>query len=218
MNKLKICLFSIVALIICIITSMFIINFYVKESTKDQIKNINELKDIEAIVVLGASIREDGSLSPMLKDRLVTSVEAYNASISSKIIMSGDHTTKNYDEVTAMKNYAIDNGVSSEVIYLDHAGISTYDSIYRMKHIFKLNKIAIVTQEYHLYRALYIANKLGIEAYGIDATKAIYSGQTYRDIREVLARNKDFVKVLFKPKSKYLGDPIDINASGDLTN
>lgn len=197
---------------------VFGINFYVIETTKDRIRDISEIKDVDAIVVLGASIRKDGSLSLMLKDRLDTSFDAYNNNVSTKLIMSGDHTKEYYDEVTAMKNYAIENGINSNVIYLDHAGISTYDSIYRMKHIFKLKKIAIVTQEYHLYRALYIADKLDIEAYGIDATKAIYGGQTYRDIREILARNKDFFKCIFKPKSTYTGDVIDMNASGDLTN
>ena len=196
---------------------VFGINFYVKESTKSQIKDINEIENVDAIVVLGASVREDGSLSLMLKERLDASFEVYN-NIQAKIIMSGDHTKKYYDEVTAMKNYAIENGIDSNVIYLDHAGISTYDSIYRMKHIFKLQKIIIVTQEYHLYRAIYIANKLGIEAYGVDATKTRYTGQLCRDLREILARNKDFFKCIFKPESTYMGDTIDMNASGDLTN
>jgi len=167
--------------------------------------------------VLGASIREDGSLSLMLKERLDTSFEVYNKN-NSKLVMTGDHTKKYYNEVTAMKNYAIENNIDSNVIYLDHAGISTYDSIYRMKHIFKLNKIIIVTQEYHLYRALYIANSLGIEAYGVDATKVRYNGQLYRDLREILARNKDFFKCIFKPESTHMGDIIDMNASGNLTN
>jgi len=207
----------IIILVIMLLVMVFGINFYVKQSTKNQIINISEIKDIDAIVVLGASVKKDGSLSLMLKERLDTSFEIYN-NINSKIIMSGDHTKKYYDEVTAMKNYAIENSIDSNIIYLDHAGISTYDSIYRMKHIFKLKKIIIVTQEYHLYRALYIANQLGIEAYGIDATKARYNGQLYRDLREILARNKDFFKCIFKLKATYLGDTIDMNASGDLTN
>ena len=197
---------------------VFGINSYVKYSTKDRIKDISEIHDVEAIVVLGANIREDGSLSLMLKERLDTSFDAYNSDVSTKLIMSGDHAKEYYDEVTAMKNYAIENGIDSNIVYLDHAGVSTYDSIYRMKHIFKLKKIAIVTQKYHLYRALYIADKLGIDAYGIDASKVRYSGQMYRDIREILARNKDFFKCIFKPKSKFLGDIIDMDASGDLTN
>lgn len=204
-------------IVVMLLVLVFGINFYVKQSTKNQIINISEIKDVDAIVVLGASVKKDGSLSLMLKERLDTSFEIYN-SIQSKIIMSGDHTKKYYDEVTAMKNYAIENDIDSNIIYLDHAGISTYDSVYRIKHVFKLKKIVVVTQEYHLYRTLYIANKLGIEAYGVNATKLRYNGQLYRDLREILARNKDFFKCIFKPKSKYFGDTIDMNASGNLTN
>ncbi len=218
MKKIKLWIFLVLISLILGLTYIFGINFYIKSSTERQIINNYEVKDVDAIVVLGASVKKDGTLSLMLKERLETSIEAYNNGVSSKIIMSGDHTRKNYDEVTAMKKFAIENNIDSSIIYLDHAGISTYDSIYRMKHIFKLKKIVIITEKYHLYRALYIANKLGIEAYGIDATKKIYSGQSYRDFREILARNKDFIKTIIKPKSKYLGDSIDMNASGDFTN
>lgn len=218
MNKIKILILLMIVLFILGISYIFIVNFYIKNSTKNQFKDKEEINDVEAIVVLGASIKKDGTLSLMLKDRLDTAIEAYNSGVAPKIIMSGDHTRDNYDEVTAMKNYAKENDIDSNIIYLDHAGISTYDSIYRMKYIFKLKKIAIVTQKYHLYRALYIANKLGIEAYGIDATKKIYYGQPYRDFREILARNKDFIKTMIKPKSKYLGITVDMNASGDLTD
>ena len=204
-------------IIIMMLVLIFGINFYVKFSTKNQIIDLNEVKEVDAIVVLGASIRENGDLSLMLKERLDTSFEVYEQN-KSKLVMTGDHTKKYYDEVTAMKKYAIENNIDSNIIYLDHAGISTYDSIYRMKHIFKLNKIIIVTQKYHLYRALYISNSLGIEAYGVDATKVRYTGQLYRDLREILARNKDFFKCIFKPESTHMGDTIDIDASGDLTN
>jgi len=101
---------------------------------------------------------------------------------------------------------------------MDHAGISTYDSIYRAKNIFKAKKIIIVTQKYHLYRALYIANILDIDAYGIDATSKKYSDQTKRDIREIAARIKDFIKCLLRPEPKYLGEVFDINGNGDKTN
>ena len=132
--------------------------------------------------------------------------------------MSGDHTRKNHDEVNIMKEYAINNNVPSEDIFMDHAGISTYDSIYRAKNIFNAKKIVIITQKYHLYRALYIANQLGLEAYGVEAPKKIYRGNTYREIREILARTKDFIKCLIKPKSKYLGDSYSLEESGDVTN
>lgn len=132
--------------------------------------------------------------------------------------MTGDHGRKDYDEVNAMKEYVIERGIPSEDVFMDHAGFSTYDSMYRAKYIFNAKKIVIVSQEYHLYRAIYIANKLGIEAYGIPAEKINYSGQFNRDLREILARDKDFFKWIFKPKSKYLGEEISLEGSGDVIN
>ena len=101
---------------------------------------------------------------------------------------------------------------------MDHAGFSTYESLYRARDIFQAKKIIIVTQEYHLYRALYIAQALGLDAYGVNADYRNYSGQTMRDIREILARNKDFLTSVFQPQPTYLGDAIPISGSGDLTN
>jgi vancomycin permeability regulator SanA len=101
---------------------------------------------------------------------------------------------------------------------MDHAGFSTYESIYRAKDIFQAKKIIIVSQKYHLYRALYIANALGIEAYGVHADYRNYAGQAGFDIREVLARNKDFFTSIFKPEPTYRGEAIPIWGDGDLTN
>ena len=133
-------------------------------------------------------------------------------------MMSGDHGRVNYDEVNAMKAYAVENGVPSEDVFMDHAGFSTYETVYRAKEIFGADKVIIVTQEYHLYRALYIAEALGIEAYGVSADLNRYGGQTMRDIREVLARCKDFAMCLFKPEPTYLGEAIPVSGNGDLTN
>ena len=156
--------------------------------------------------------------SPMLEDRLLKGIELYNEGIAPKIIMSGDHGQKEYDEVNIMKEYAINAGVPSEDVFMDHAGFSTYESIYRAKEIFGVKNVVIVTQEYHLYRAIYIANKLGIKAYGVNTDPRDYAGQLYREVREILARNKDFVKSIFKPKSTYLGESIPINGNGNITN
>jgi len=101
---------------------------------------------------------------------------------------------------------------------MDHAGFGTYDSLYRSKKIFQAEKIIIVTQKYHLYRALYIAENLGLEAYGVASDPRIYAGQEYRDLREVLARVKDFFNMILKPKSTFLGEAIPVNGNGDLTN
>ena len=217
MKKKLICGFAIVVTMIVLVLS---INLYVKKSTKNQIINENnykELRDIDCIIILGAGVR-NGRPSPLLEDRLLKGIKLYQDGVSNKIIMSGDHGRKDYDEVNIMKKFAIDSGIISKDIFMDHAGFSTYESIYRAKHIFGANKIVIVTQEYHLYRALYIANKLGLEAYGINTDPRVYSGDTYREIREVLARNKDFIKCIFKPKPTYLGDSIPISGNGDVTN
>ncbi len=132
--------------------------------------------------------------------------------------MSGDHGRSDYDEVNIMKEFAIQRGVPSEDIFMDHAGFSSYDSLYRAKGIFGVKKVIIVTQKYHLYRSLYIANQIGIEAYGIPSNPRKYRGQTKRELREILARNKDFIKCILKPNPTYLGEAISINGSGDLTN
>ena len=218
----KIAKYGVICLIIVIALMLIIlgINLYVKSSTKNQIIENNDysnLKDIDCIVVLGAGIWGDKP-SPMLEDRLLQAIDLYQNNVSSKIIMSGDHGKQDYDEVNTMKNFAIDKGVPSESIFMDHAGFSSYESIYRAKEIFGAKKIVIVTQKYHLYRALYIANQLGIEAYGVGADPRQYVGATYRELREILARNKDFIKCIFKPEPTYLGDKIPVSGNGDITN
>ena len=206
--------------LICLMLLVFSLNIYVTSSTKKQIVNKNDyskLNDIDCIVVLGAGIWGDKP-SPLLQDRLDTAISLYENNVSSKIIMTGDHGRKNYDEVNIMKDYTIKNGIKSEDIFMDHAGFSTYESIYRAKEIFKPKKIVIVTQKYHLYRALYIANKLGLEAYGVNSDPRRYSGASYRELREVLARNKDFFKCIIKPKPTYLGEVIPVSGNGNITN
>lgn len=205
--------------IIVIILLAISINFYVILSTRSRITTIDKIKlsDADCILVLGAGIRNRRP-SPMLEDRLLTGIELYNNEISKKILVSGDHISDDYDEVTVMKNYLLDMNIPPEDIFMDHAGISSYDSIYRTDKIYKANKIVIVTQKYHLYRALYIAKQLDIDAYGVIADKKIYQNQSKRDVREFLARIKDFFKSLIKPQSTYLGEVYPINGNGEKTN
>ena len=209
-------------IIILIILAIIVlgINFYVKTITRRQIIEndvYKEIKDIDCIIVLGAGVWGDKP-SPMLEDRLLEAINLYNNNVSSKIIMSGDHGRKEYDEVNIMKQFAIEKGIPSENIFMDHAGFSSYESIYRAKEIFGAKKVIIVTQKYHLYRALYIANKLDLEAYGAGADPRKYVGATYRELREILARNKDFIKCIFKPVPTYLGEAIPVSGNGDITN
>lgn len=219
-NMLKILIIIILILCALIGIMMLSINFYVVNKTKSKIvteKQAKELENVDCILVLGAGIWGDKP-SPMLEDRLLQGIALYNNQTSSKIIMSGDHGKEEYDEVNVMKDFAIEKGVKSEDIFMDHAGFSTYDSVYRAKEIFKAQKIIIVTQKYHLHRALYVAEKLGIEAYGVASNPREYRGQVVRELREVLARDKDFFKCIIKPEPTYLGDTIPVSGNGDATN
>lgn len=220
MEKFKYLIIVVMITIAIIAIIVLGINQYIKISTNKQIidnEDYSKLQNIDCILVLGAGIWGNKP-SPMLEDRLLEAISLYKDNICSKLIMSGDHSKSNYDEVNVMKDYAIKKGIESENIFMDHAGFSTYESIYRAKEIFGAKKIIIVTQKYHLYRALHIANKLGIEAYGVGSDPRQYTGATYRELREILARNKDFIKCIFKPEPTYLGDTIPVSGNGDITN
>ena len=211
-----------ILIVIAIISIILVlsINFYVVGIAKNKMIKDNDyssLKNVDCILILGAGIWGDKP-SPMLQDRLDEGVKLYKEGIASKIIMSGDHGREEYDEVNIMKEYAIEQGVPSEDIFMDHAGFSTYESIYRAKEIFDADNIVIVTQEYHLYRALYIAEKLDINAYGVNSDPRKYSGQTFRELREILARNKDFINCIIKPEPTYLGESIPVSGDGNITN
>ena len=220
---------KIVIKVICILLGLFLIgvlmvlgiNAYVKGSVEDKIMSVEDsakLDGLDCIIVLGCKVKDDKSPSDMLKDRMKRAIELYEKGVAPKILMSGDHGRTNYNEVMTMKQYAIDKGVPSEDIFMDHAGFSTYETMYRAKEVFGVEKAIVVTQDYHMYRSLYIANELGIDAYGCPSARYNYYGQTSRDIREVVARCKDFVTTIFKPEPTYLGDAIDIGGSGDVTN
>jgi len=197
------------------------INAYVKHSVADRILNSEEaaeLADVDCIMVLGCQVKDSGKPSDMLADRLRRGIEVYELGASPKLLMSGDHGRMEYDEVNTMKQVAIDAGIPSSDVFMDHAGFSTYESVYRVRDIFEADKIIIITQEYHLYRALFIAEKLGVEAYGVAADYHTYYGQSMRDFCEILARNKDFLMTIFKPEPTYLGEAIPVSGNGDLTN
>lgn len=197
------------------------VNARVKSVANKRIINADEareLSDVDCILVLGCLVRADGTPSDMLADRLTVGCELYESGVADKLLFSGDHGQNDYDEVSAMKDFALDRKIAAENIFLDHAGFSTYESVYRAKKIFGAKKIVIVTQKYHLYRALYIAKALGLDAYGVASDLNTYRGQSYRDAREVLARCKDFAYCIFKVKPTYLGEPISLKASGEITH
>ncbi|MBE6678205.1 MAG: SanA protein [Ruminococcaceae bacterium] len=219
-RKMLIILIVILAVALLGLSWVLGVNAYVKHSGGKSMVSEDgaaQLSDVDCIIILGCKVNGD-TPSDMLEDRLLCGINLYKSGAAPKIIMSGDHGTVSYDEVNTMKQYAIDAGVPSSDVFMDHAGFSTYESVYRARDVFKAKKIIIVTQTYHLYRALYIANELGLEAYGVASDYDVYINQTQRELREVLARNKDFFTALFKPKPTYLGDAIPVSGNGDVTN
>lgn len=219
---LKICKISFKVLIIAVLivaASVIGLNIYVKACSSGKIVSKKELeeKDFDCIVVLGAGVKADGSPSLMLKERLDLGIELYKNGVSKKLLLSGDHRSQYYDEVNTMRNYCLANGVESKDIFMDHAGLSTYDSIFRAKNIFGAEKIVVVTQKYHLYRAVYIAKKAGLDIKGIACDTRTYSGQTYRTLREIIARDKDVFKCIKMPNATVMGDKIPISGNGEVT-
>lgn len=204
---------GILVLIGVLLTALaFGLSAHVTASGRDRILPAEETPpaDLDCILVLGCSVHADGSPSLMLADRLTRAVELYQAGWAKKLLMSGDNGQEEYNEVAAMKAWAMDHGVPEEDVVLDYAGFSTYDSIYRARDIFQVKRMVIITQEYHLYRALYVAEALGVEAWGVAADGQNYPGQERRDLREILARDKDVLWTIFQPKPKYLGEVIPI--------
>ncbi|MBQ4610107.1 MAG: YdcF family protein [Clostridia bacterium] len=217
--KKKILIF-IAAVLLAAMLLPFAVSGYVKLSAEDMIVNGDNLiaGEYDCILVLGAGVWSGGRPSHMLADRLDVAIDAYDAGAAPKLLMSGDHGRKEYDEVNVMKEYAMAAGVPSEDVFMDHAGFSTYESIYRARDVFMAKRVLVVTQEYHLYRALYVARALGLEAEGISADLRPYRGQLRYDLREMLARCKDFAMCIFKPLPTYLGEAIPVSGSGDMTN
>ena len=186
--------------VICILGILFLtLNFTVILSTESSIVPRAE-KLYSVILVLGAGVKPDGTPSQMLEDRLKTAISLYKSGAATTILMSGDNKSPDYDEVTPMKNYALSHGVSEDAIRCDSLGLSTYESIWRALNVFEYESMVIVSQTYHLSRALYIADSLGVDACGVSASTRAYGGQVWYDFRESVARCKDFVFTIVKPK------------------
>ncbi len=186
-------LISVCAILLMGLLSPFLLSGMVKWSVSDHMTEIDAVEEpYDVILVLGCGIKKDGRPSDMLEDRLKTGIEAYFAGVAPMLLLSGDNEHEDYNELAVMKEYCMAAGVPEEDILCDRYGLSTYDSVVRAATLFEIKRAAIITQEYHLYRALYIAEKTGIDAIGIDADIRIYRLQWYRDLREILARCKDF--------------------------
>ena len=218
-RKYKAVIFVVLGIVLLIGIAAVSLSVYMVKATEKNIFTADTFKNDEkadCILILGAGVK-DGKPKPMLRDRLLTGIELYKSGAAEKIIMSGDHGRADYDEVNVMRAFALEQGVSAEDIFLDHAGFSTYDSVYRAKNIFGAENIIIVSQKYHLYRALYISEKLDVKAAGVSANLNTYGGQLQRDIREIIARDKDFFKCIVKPEAEIMGDKIPLDGDGSIT-
>lgn len=207
--------------LLLVVAAVFAIDAWVRSSTEERVLSVEQVAEVpeaDCIIVLGCGVYPDGSPSPMLSDRIARGVELYEQGAAPKLLMSGDHGKVDYNEVGKMKEVALDSGVPSEDVFMDHAGFSTYETMARARDVFGAKRVIVVTQDYHLPRALYLAQSLGLDAYGVAADLRPYAGQEARDFREVLARVKDFFSAIVQPEPTFLGDPISLSGSGDVTN
>ena len=194
-------------IVMLIILFIAVININIVAKTNDNIITVNELdkvaNDFDCIIILGAGIRADGSPTPMLNDRLTVGLKAFEQNKSQVILLSGDSESSDYTETVTMSKVLIENGVPHTTIISDGYGLSTYESMYRAKEIYGCEKILIVSQKYHLYRAIYIAEELGMTAYGLNGALQGYSKQVLYELRELLARIKDMLYSEMRPTPEY---------------
>ena len=187
------------------------------EISQDAIDKLNE-GDYQCALILGCAVYADGSPTPMLRDRLDVGISLYKAGVVPKLLLSGDHGQVEYNEIGTMYNYCLEAGVPEEDIFLDHAGFSTYDSMYRAQSIFCVERMIVVTQTYHEFRALHIAKALGINACGVSSDQFHYRGAVYREFREILARSKDYFKTKVHALPTYGGEQIPITGPADKSH
>lgn len=174
--------FFFILLIICLLLVL-----RVQLKYRDKIISGEKLTPPNIGLVFGAGLKAKGQPGAVLEDRIFTAIKLFQDGKVSKIIMSGDNRDVNHNEVQAMKNFALEQGLPEDAIILDHAGLNTYDSCYRVREAFGLNKIILITQKYHLARALYICNELGVDALGVPAEDRGYAKQSKYSFREYLA-------------------------------
>lgn len=185
---------------------------------KAGIRPAGEVRPAQVVLVPGAYVLPDGRPSTMVEDRLLAAYELYRGGKVKKILLSGDHGTVEYDEVNAMRRFLEEKGVPAEDIFMDHAGFDTYDSMYRARDLFQVRSAVVVTQGFHLPRAVWLARRMGLEAEGVVADRWIYAGAGYYEVREILARVKAFMEWAVHRKPVFLGPVIPITGDGRATH
>ncbi len=215
MKKFKKYTFRLAILGLLAIASALFLKLYVDHRAEPFIyANAKTAPTKHTALVLGCLVYKSGSLSGMLEDRVSTALDLYKLGKVNKFLLSGDHGRVDYDEVNAMKTFLVEEGVPESDIFTDHAGFDTYSSIVRAKEVFQAEELLIVTQEFHLPRALYIAQQKGLDAHGVVANKRIYGGKRRAAIRELFANCKALAEVSANKSPKYLGPVIPITGDG----
>ena len=207
------------AFVLALALFFLFVQLYIDGVAAPYIVTADSAVEADAVIVLGALVYADERPSPVLEDRLLYAYELYTTGKAKKIIVSGDHGRKDYDEVNAMKEYLVQKGVPEADIFLDHAGFDTYDSMIRARDIFGVKTLHISTQNFHIRRAIYIARRLGIEAYGYASPDKPSYGMARLNLRESLAKIKAFWDTdIVHRAPKVGGESIPISGSGIHTN
>lgn len=197
---------------IALLIAVILINLNVASISQPYIfTDIEKLPNSQTVLVLGASVYRNQTLSDMLKDRTDTAIELYQAGKVKSFLVSGDNRQKNYNETAAIQKYLLEQGIPQDKIFLDYAGFDTYDSLYRARDVFQAQSVVIATQNFHLPRAVYIGRQLGLEVYGFPADKHTYRNVWLNIAREKLANVKAWVDLNINSQPQFLGQVTPIN-------
>ncbi len=196
--------------------AVVVANVIVLRGGRGSVEDAGEAPRAQVAIILGAGLDADGSPSSMLADRIAAGAELYRAGRVRRLIVSGDHGTVGYDEVDAMRRGLVERGVPDRVIFTDHAGFDTLDSMIRAKKVFGVESAVVVTQRFHVARAVWLARRQGIEATGLIADRSGYGRQgRISQVREIVARTKAVMDVVAGAEPRFLGPPIDLD--GDVS-
>lgn len=192
--------------------------FIMWQGGRHRVAGPSDAPNADVAIVLGAKVWPSGTPSNMLQDRLLTGIELYRQGKVGKLLLSGDHGRVSYDEVNAMRAFVLDRGVPPEDVFTDHAGFSTYDTMYRARDVFQVRDALVVTQGFHLDRAVYTARALGLEATGVPADLHVYQNADRFAARDWLARCKALLQLhVLHAQPRFLGPPIPISGDGRAT-
>jgi SanA protein len=207
--------FVILFLILLFVGAILGANFWVGSVAAGKIlREVGALDEQNVVLVLGARVAENGAPSDILRDRLDTAIELFAAGKVARIIVSGDNSRKNYDETDAMRDYLLARNIPPRIIFTDYAGFDTFDSIFRAREIFGAEKLILVSQKFHLPRAIFLAQKLGIDALGFSANLRKYRDETRMNLREILANVKAAGNILLRSEPHFFGEKFDLADDG----